>query len=365
MGQAPLLAVEGVTAGYGQTTVLDGVSLDLKQGEFLALLGRSGCGKTTLLRVIGGFIAPRAGRVAIDGEDVTRRPPEKRPTAMVFQSYALWPHMTVHGNLSYGLKLRGLDRKAINGRVEEMLTLLRLDGYAERKVTALSGGQRQRVALGRALAVAPKLLLLDEPLSNLDARIRLDLRHEIRSLLKRLGITAVHVTHDREEAMVMADRLALMNDGGIVQQGDPRELYDAPSSSFVADFMGASNIVTLGVRRDGDAIVLGGTDWCPETHVSATSFEEAAPNRSADVHFRSSAASLTQADGVPAETLALHGTILQSTYPGDVFRYAVQVADKTFLVEDTRRFTEGDRVTVTLPLNAIHLFQHAEGRAAA
>ena len=365
MGQPPLLAVEGVSAGYGQVSVLNEISLELKQGEFLALLGRSGCGKTTLLRTIGGFILPKKGRVLIDGEDVTRRPPEKRPTAMVFQSYALWPHMTVHGNLAYGLRLRGFDRKTIHQRIEEMLSLLRLDGFADRRVTALSGGQRQRVALGRALAVAPRLLLLDEPLSNLDARIRLDLRHEIRALLKRLGITAVHVTHDREEAMVMADRLALMNDGYIVQQGDPRSLHDAPQSSFVADFMGASNIVTLPARRDGESVLLGGLDWCPAQRLPGPLPSVDRLGVQVDVHFRSAAAQLASPDESPGQNLVLHGRVLQSTYPGNAFRYAVEVADKVFLVDEEKLFNEGEKVVIRLPLSAIHVFPHAEGQAAA
>jgi len=371
MGQTPLLTVDGVSAGYGQLPVLNEITLHLQQGEFLALLGRSCFGKTTLLRTIGGFIAPRRGRILIDGEDVTRRPPEKRPTAMVFQSYALWPHMTVHGNLAYGLKLRGWDRRAINERVDEILALLRLEGLAERKVTALSGGQRQRVALGRALAVEPRLLLLDEPLSNLDARIRLDLRHEIRALLKRLGITAVHVTHDREEAMVMADRLALMHGGRIVQEGDPRALHDKPETSFVADFMGASNIVTLDVRRESGAIVLGGAEWCPALRLNdAQRPALTGLGTRADVYFRSTAARLSgngaaAPDALAPDALWLRGTVVQSTYPGNAFRYAVKVADKTFLVDDPQSYREGETVVISLPVSAIHLFPHAESPAAA
>jgi len=283
---------------------------------------------------------------------------------MVFQSYALWPHMTVHGNLAYGLRLRGFNRKTIGQRIDEMLALLRLEGFADRRVTALSGGQRQRVALGRALVVAPRLLLLDEPLSNLDARIRLDLRHEIRALLKRLGITAVHVTHDREEAMVMADRLALMNDGRIVQQGDPRSLHDSPESSFVADFMGASNIVTLPARRDGDALVLGGRDWCPVQQLREPRFTSGTFGDRVDVHFRSAAAQLAPRNAVP-QGLALYGKVLQSTYPGNAFRYAVEVADKVFLVDDEKPFREGEEVAINLPPSSIHLFPHTEGQAAA
>lgn len=367
MQRSPLLAVEDVRAGYGANTILDGVSLTLEEGGFLALLGRSGCGKTTLLRTIGGFLAPRGGRVAIAGVDVTRHPPEKRPTAMVFQSYALWPHMTVHGNMAYGLRLRGLDRKSVNGRIDEILALLRLEGLADRKVTTLSGGQRQRVALGRALAVAPKLLLLDEPLSNLDARIRLDLRHEIRALLKRLGITAVHVTHDREEAMVMADRLALMHDGAIVQEGTPRALYDEPETAYVADFMGASNVLTLDVRHEGACLLVSSGACCRPWRVARSELSPAADGieQQAVVHFRSTAAHLVAAGAEPPDGLALRGRIHQATYPGDAYRYAVAVGDQTFLVDDARHFEEGAPVVVVVPPAAVHLFPPAESRAAA
>ena len=248
MNMQAFLKVEKMSVGYGTTTVLDNLDLGIEKGEFVALLGSSGCGKTTLLRTIAGFAKPFAGSIRLADRDVTQMPPDKRGMALVFQSYALWPHMTVAQNIGYGLKLQKRSRGDIDARVTEMQDLLGLSGLGNRKPGQLSGGQRQRVALGRALAIDPEILLLDEPLSNLDARIRLTVRHEIRSLQKRLGITAIHVTHDREEAMVMADRIVIMNAGRIEQQGSPEEVYNKPASPFVAAFMGAENLLSMQAR---------------------------------------------------------------------------------------------------------------------
>ena len=201
---APYLHADAVSVSYGATRVLDRVSLTVARGELVALLGSSGCGKTTLLRSIAGFVVPTEGRIVVDGRDITRLPPEARGTAMMFQSYALWPHMNVAANIGYGLRMRGKPRDEIARRVGEMLKLLQLEGYGERTIGALSGGQKQRVALGRALAVDPSVLLLDEPMSNLDYRVRLELRHELRALQQRVGITAIYVSHDRGEALPLA-----------------------------------------------------------------------------------------------------------------------------------------------------------------
>ena len=211
------LNISKTRVSYGDLEVLKGIDLSVRKGEFVALLGSSGCGKTTLLRTIAGFNTPTSGAISIDGRDVTRQPPDKRGMALVFQSYALWPHMTVDQNIGYGLKLRRTEASAARKRVDEMKDLLGLGSLGKRKPSELSGGQRQRVALGRALAINPDILLLDEPLSNLDARIRLTVRHEISALQRRLGITAVHVTHDREEAMVMADRIVILDAGRIAR----------------------------------------------------------------------------------------------------------------------------------------------------
>ena len=258
------LEIREASVFYGANRVLDRVSLSAAGGEFIALLGASGCGKTTLLRAICGFVGLASGSIVVGGQDVTRLSPEKRNIAMVFQSYALWPHMTVAQNIGYGLKLRHVRRAEIDARIDELLAMLHLDGLGERKVTALSGGQRQRVALGRALAISPQVLLLDEPLSNLDARIREDVRHEIKTLQQRLGITSVHVTHDRQEAMVMADRIVILNAGRIAQIGTPEEIYNRPVSPFVASFMGAANIVLLRLRSDGGVWRLNTRRWAGE-----------------------------------------------------------------------------------------------------
>src|SRR5947207_10997249 len=241
----PYLSIESLNVGYGNTRVLNEVSLDVARGELVALLGSSGCGKTTLLRSIAGFVTPESGAIKVDGRDIARLPPEKRGTAMMFQSYALWPHMSVEDNIGYGLKMRSWKKDAIAKRVGEMLTLLQLVGFGPRPVTQLSGGQRQRVALGRALAVDPQLLLLDEPMSNLDYKVRIELRHELRALQKRVGITSVYVTHDREEALTLADRIAVIDAGRVVQFGTPEEIFQRPTSAFVAGFMGADNALDV------------------------------------------------------------------------------------------------------------------------
>jgi ABC-type Fe3+/spermidine/putrescine transport system ATPase subunit len=237
------LSIENLCVAYSGARVLDRVSLDVEHGEMIALLGSSGCGKTTLLRSIAGFIRPESGSIRVDGRDIAPLPPEKRNTAMMFQSYALWPHMTVAANIGYGLVMRGWKKDAIAARVAEMLKLLQLEGFGPRPVTQLSGGQRQRVALGRALAVDPSLLLLDEPMSNLDYKVRLELRHELRALQQRVGITSVYVTHDREEALTLADRIAVIDADARAGRHARGDL--PPPSSRLCRFMGADN----GARR--------------------------------------------------------------------------------------------------------------------
>ncbi len=359
------LAVEEVVVAYDATPVLDGVSLDVAPGEFVALLGSSGCGKTTLLRAISGFIRVKAGRILVSDRDITELPPEKRDMAMVFQSYALWPHMSAAQNIAYGLRLRGMARADRDRRVEEVLAMLALHGLGGRAVTQLSGGQRQRVALGRALAINPRILLLDEPLSNLDARIRQSVRHEIKALQGQLGITAIHVTHDREEAMVLADRIAIMDAGEIVQLGAPEEVHNRPVSPFVASFMGADNVLHLSARREDGMVRIPAGEHIEETSlpVAAAPDEEGvhlgAPLDGAAVaHFRSEAAQIATGEAPPRH-LVLHGRIIQSSYPGGFYRYVVQVGDKRFMVDDERRLAVGDDVRICLPAKTLHLFPEA------
>jgi len=243
--------VRGVSMRYKDTTAVDDLSLHIKDREFVALLGPSGCGKTTTLRMLAGFIRPDSGQILIDGKDVTDVPPERRPTAMVFQSYALWPHMTVADNIAFGLRLRRLPKTEVEDRTGRMLEVVGLPGVMKRYPSQLSGGQQQRVALARALVLGPKILLLDEPLSNLDAKLRVRMRDEIRRIQQELQITTVYVTHDQEEALTMADRIAVMNKGILQQVGDALDIYDRPATAFVADFIGSSNLLSGTLRLGG------------------------------------------------------------------------------------------------------------------
>ena len=252
------LTLAGVTKRYGQTTAVDDVSIELGDGELLCLLGPSGCGKTTTLRMIGGFLQPDAGAILIDGSDVSRLAPEKRPTAMVFQNYALWPHMTVFKNVSFGLRLRKLPKREISERVENVLELVGLTHHVNSYPARISGGEQQRVALARALVLEPKVLLLDEPLSNLDAKLRVRVREDIREIQQRIGITTVFVTHDQDEALSISDRIAVMSGGKVEQYADPRTLYREPATHFVASFVGAMNFYRATVH-DGAIELEDGT----------------------------------------------------------------------------------------------------------
>src|SRR6516164_7098328 len=358
---ATSLEVHEARVCYGAHRVLDGVSLSAEGGEFIALLGSSGCGKTTLLRAICGFVAVASGAISVGGRDITRLSPDKRNIAMVFQSYALWPHMTVTQNMAYGLKLRRASRTEIAARIASLLTMLRLQGLGERKVTALSGGQRQRVALGRALAVNPQILLLDEPLSNLDARIREEVRHEIKTLQQDLGITTVHVTHDRQEAMVMADRIAILDAGHVAQIGTPEEIYTRPNSPFVAGFMGATNVVPLTLSRDDRGIAIAEGPFNRGVVIDGSGITNGGPvqtslGTSAVAHFRSEQARLCPADQALDGCLVLRGEITQASYPGGFYRYAVRVGPHQYLVDDPRRLAIGEAVGIALPAAALHLY---------
>jgi len=245
------LALSSLSKHYGDFHAVRDVSLQIADGEFLVLLGPSGCGKTTTLRMVAGFIEPSGGHVRLAGQDVTLLPPWKRNAGMVFQSYALFPHMTVAQNVAFGLEMRKLPRTDIGRRVEEALALVRLAGYGQRLPRQLSGGQQQRVALARALAIRPDVLLLDEPLSNLDAKLRQEVRVEIRELQRQLGLTTVMVTHDQEEALTMADRLVVMNEGAVRQVGSQRDLYERPADRFVAGFVGRSTFLSGTIEAPG------------------------------------------------------------------------------------------------------------------
>src|SRR5215831_18973409 len=245
------LQLSGLSKTYGDFHAVAGIDLDIAQGELVVLLGPSGCGKTTTLRMIAGFIAPTAGVIRLGGEEITRRPPWKRDTGLVFQSYALFPHLTAAENIAFGLRMRQLPEAKVAPKLADVLRLVRLEGLAGRLPRELSGGQQQRVALARALVIEPLVLLLDEPLSNLDAKLRAEVRVEIRDLQRKLGLTTVMVTHDQEEALTMADRLVVMSHGKVQQIGTQRELYEHPANPFVAGFVGRTNFLPGHVEAPG------------------------------------------------------------------------------------------------------------------
>lgn len=256
----PFLSIQHVRKSFGLTTVVQDFNLDVEPGEFVSFLGPSGCGKTTVLRMVAGFEEPSAGKIVVAGKDITRLKPNQRNVGMVFQAYALFPNLTVAQNIGFGLKVAGMPKTDADRRVAEMLDLIKLPQMGDRYPYQLSGGQQQRIALARAIAPKPKLLLLDEPLSALDAKVRVSLREEIRSIQKRLGITTIFVTHDQEEALTMSDRVGILRDGRLVQEGPPEEIYDRPKSEFAATFLGDANIFRgettgAGIRLpDGTAI---------------------------------------------------------------------------------------------------------------
>jgi putative spermidine/putrescine transport system ATP-binding protein len=266
------VTIKGLGVGYGDREVLSVDELTIHAGEFISILGPSGCGKTTLLNAIAGFVPPRRGTISVGERDLTTLAPHRRDLGVVFQNYALFPHLTVAGNVGYGLRVRGLSRSSREERVRQMLDLVGLADYAERRPNQLSGGQQQRVALARGLAISPEVLLLDEPLSNLDAQLRRQMRVELREIQEALGTTMIFVTHDQDEALSMSDRIALFNDGHLEQLGTPEDIYRRPRTRFVADFMGAANLLH-GTVIDSETIDVGGerfpvrTDEAPGAEV--------------------------------------------------------------------------------------------------
>ena len=358
------IRIESLDVSYGDIPVLHGIDLAVAPGEFIALLGASGCGKTTLLRALAGFIPVAAGRIEVGGEPVGALPPERRNMAMMFQSYALWPHMNTAQNIGYGLRLRRWPKARISERVRELVALVGLEGLERRNVTRLSGGQRQRVALARALAIDPPILLLDEPLSNLDARIRQNMRHEVRSLQQRLGLTTILVTHDREEAMSMADRMVILDAGRIAQVGTPEAVYQRPASAFVAAFMGAENAYPVNVRRENGAVLVSGPHLAAEARLPfAASLEESGVHCPAGrggpmvARFRSEAAALVETDRLPEAHLALSGTVTRQSYLGNNYRHSVRVGEHEFLVDHPRRIAADRTVAICIPAGALNLFE--------
>ncbi|MCI5662450.1 MAG: ABC transporter ATP-binding protein [Clostridia bacterium] len=257
MNENALLRLENLKKSFDENPVLKGICLDVMPGEFVTLLGPSGCGKTTTLRIIAGLLEPDAGRVFLDGKDITRLEPEKRDVNTVFQNYALFPHMNVEKNISYGLRIKGVKKSEWQKKVSEMLSLVQLEGYEKRMPSQLSGGQRQRVAIARAVVLNPRLLLLDEPLGALDLKLRRQMQQELKDIQRCLGIAFIYITHDQEEALNMSDRIAIMRDGHFEQIGTPEEIYERPKTRFAADFIGQTNLLEATVaEKDGRGLIL-------------------------------------------------------------------------------------------------------------
>jgi len=339
--------------GHGEVRAVDDVSLAIVEGEFLTLLGPSGCGKTTTLRLISGFEMPSAGRILLDGKDISHRPPNKRDMAMVFQSYALFPHMTVFNNIAYGLRVRHVPRAEIRQRVQNVLDLMSLSNLGERRPNELSGGQQQRVALARSLVVEPRVLLFDEPLSNLDAKLRVQMRSEIRNIQRRLNITSVYVTHDQVEAMALSDRVVVMNEGKIEQLGTPEEIYRRPATRFVADFIGRANFLPVTVESANDQAVV--VNLLGQKVTTAVSFR-AAPGDNLTAVLRPEALLLKN-----DPTLA-QATVKQAMYLGASSEYVVNVNSHDLVVVESdpstsQIFREGQTVGVSFVPETVHLLQ--------
>jgi spermidine/putrescine ABC transporter ATP-binding subunit len=319
------LSVTSLTVRYGTIRAIDGLDLSVRSGELFALLGGSGSGKTTLLRSIAGFVQPETGRIELDGADLLALPPHRRPVNTMFQSYALFPHLTVFGNIAFGLRQRRMSRSAVRDRVAEMLALVRLEGFADRRPHQLSGGQQQRVALARSLAPNPALLLLDEPLSALDRGLRAETRADLVSLHRRIGTTFILVTHDQEEALTMADRIGVMKDGRMMQVGTPADVYEHPTSRFVAAFVGAANILPAVVRADGVTLDL------PAQGVSVRS-AVAGIAGPALLALRPERLQLGDASGVNHPGVnRLEGVVLDHDYGGESLTTQVRLADGSIL----------------------------------
>jgi spermidine/putrescine transport system ATP-binding protein len=361
----PEVRLVELTKRFGELVAVDRVSLDIPAGEFFSLLGPSGCGKTTTLRMIGGFELPTSGRIELRGRDITDDPPERRPVNMVFQSYALFPHLTVFDNVAFGLRRRKVPDPDVRRRVGAALELVRLPGYERRRPEQLSGGQQQRIALARALVCEPTVLLLDEPLGALDLKLRRQLQVELKRIQLEVGITFVYVTHDQEEALALSDRIAVMNGGRVEQLGTPEELYDRPATRFVADFIGTTNLLAgtvESVSTAGAVVRLAGGERCLSGNAGA------AVGASVELVIRPEALTLAPDDGSPVSNepvRTLRGEVLQSAYLGTSVSHRVRTHGGQVLTVVVPRSIErpspGDRVRVAWDPSDVLVLERAAG----
>ncbi len=345
--------LEGINLSFGKTHVLKGIDLQIEPGEFFAFLGPSGCGKTTLLRLIAGFESAQAGRVLIGDEEVSHLPPWRRNLGMVFQSYALWPHMTVRKNVAFGLEERRMPRSEINKRVDSALDLVGLLELAGRRPSQLSGGQQQRVALARTVVIEPQVLLLDEPLSNLDAKLRIQMRRELLELQRKLSLTTIFVTHDQEEANTTADRIAVIDDGIVQQIDTPMELYDRPANLFVANFLGVANVVKGKMEEEDGRVVFRSSDGTVIVPMKG------GDKGSGSIVIRPQDLTIRPQDAKPVPgTTRLAGTVEHIEFLGGVVRYRVAVGRHFLLVDAPHKrgeeaMPEGTKVNLYLNTDQI------------
>jgi spermidine/putrescine ABC transporter ATP-binding subunit len=349
-----------VVKRFGATTAVNKLTLDVAQGEFMTLLGPSGCGKTTSLRLVAGFIQPDEGEILIKGEDVSNKPPNERNLGMVFQSYALFPHMTARGNIGFGLHVRKMPKEEIDRRVNGALELIQLEGYGDRYPRELSGGQQQRIALARAIAVQPDVLLLDEPLSNLDYQLRQQMRLEIKAIQSRVGITSIYVTHDQGEALTMSDKIAVMDRGEVIQVGTPVEIYEKPKNEFVAGFIGEANFFEGTVKDAGERITVSTKDGL-DFAVLIQSDEKISPGTTAFLAVRPQAITISRQQ--TNEKNSFFGTVEKIVYVGSMAKYHIRVSKSSHpvvvdqaIVSGGIPVKEGEQVWVSWPMDSMLLF---------
>lgn len=330
-----IIELKNISKNFEDQQVLKGIDLNIYENEFLTLLGPSGCGKTTLLRIIGGFEEPSNGQLIFDGKDISKDPPYKREVNTVFQKYALFPFLNVADNIAFGLNLKKMDKDVIEKKVSRMLELVGLKGFEKRDVTLLSGGQQQRVAIARALVNEPKVLLLDEPLGALDAKLRKDMQTELKKIQKEVGITFIFVTHDQEEALSMSDTIVVLNDGVIQQIGTPMDIYNEPQNRFVAEFIGESNIIEGNMIKDC-LVNFDGIDWeCVDK-----GFKD---NEDIEVVLRPE-----DMDVVEPEAGKVSGTIISKVFMGVHYEYLVETKNRNYKVHTTENYEIGKKVGLTI-----------------
>ena len=355
-----MVELRDIHKSFGSVEVLKGISAQIPKAELLTFVGPSGCGKTTLLRIIGGFASATSGTVVLDGEDISNLPPNMRNTKMVFQSYALFPHMNVARNVGFGLKLQKWPQKKIDARVEELLALVHLEGLGGRSIDRLSGGQQQRVALARALALEPKVLLLDEPLSNLDANLRMVMREEIRNIQERIQITTIFVTHDQYEAMSISDRLLVLHKGVIQQIGSPVDIYERPANEFIAGFVGYVNFLegrVDAVSPDTDTLTVG-TEFGRLDIDRAQ--KEIAAGEPVLLVIRPETVSLSPWSGGESQNM-FHGEVESQMYAGSLAKYTVRFGNKKMVIDHYNpmgscKYGKNEKVKVTIPRN-VHVLR--------